>query len=497
MHNNIQTEGSLFEAIQTHHVFSDGKTFVDCTPNKNPALILEDFLAHKEQAHFSLAAFVKEHFTLPEPTTVSVDPSVHMENRIENLWHKLSQIPDQVESPYSTLLHLPHPYIVPGGRFREIYYWDTYFTSEGLAVSGHLDMVFNMAKNFAYLIETVGHIPNGSRTYYRSRSQPPYFCCMLDILERHQGRAAILEFIPALEKEYQFWMDGADELTPNSAYRRVVKLEDGSVLNRFWDDDNSPRAESYAEDLLLYQTASKKAQPSLYVNIRAACESGWDFSSRWCDRDADLTSTCTTEIIPIDLNALLYHIEKRLAELFATSHPAKANYYQQAAKQRQQAIQQFCWNATQQFYFDYRWTQQRQTKTMSLAATMPLFVKLCDQQQAAAITKHLTTSFLVAGGLVTTLTESAEQWDKPNGWAPLHWITIQGLLNYGEQDLAKTIAKRWITLNRDVFKRSGKMMEKYNVIDTTLFAGGGEYPLQDGFGWTNGIAIALIKMFAL
>ena len=169
--------------------------------------------------------------------------------------------------------------------------------------------------------------------------------------------------------------------------------------------------------------------------------------------------------------------------------------FQSLAEKRKQSIQKYCWNEVAQFYFDFDAVQNQQKKTMTLAGVFPLFVQLASAEQAAQVASIIKEKFLQPGGLTSTLETTGQQWDAPNGWAPLQWTTIAGLENYGYGALAGDIARRWIRLNADVFKRTGKLMEKYNVVDTGLEAGGGEYTGQDGFGWTNGVLLALMKKF--
>ena len=160
-----------------------------------------------------------------------------------------------------------------------------------------------------------------------------------------------------------------------------------------------------------------------------------------------------------------------------------------------QAIQKYFWNEEQDFYFDYDMATGSQTEIFSLAGLAPLFFNIASADQAKRVAAVVKEKFVKTGGVVATLETTGQQWDAPNGWAPLQWMTIVGLENYGNNDLAAEIAERWIRLNTDVFKRTGKLMEKYNVVDTHLEAGGGEYPGQDGFGWTNGVLLALIKKY--
>ena len=142
---------------------------------------------------------------------------------------------------------------------------------------------------------------------------------------------------------------------------------------------------------------------------------------------------------------------------------------------------------------DYDFKADKHTAIPSLAGMYPLTFKMATPAQASKAAKVINSQFLKAGGVVSTLTDNGQQWDYPNGWAPLQWMTIEGLRNYESDELANTIKERWIKLNRKVYKKTGKLVEKYNVVDMTLEAGGGEYPVQDGFGWTNGVLLKLMS----
>lgn len=479
----IQLEGELFERVQMEEVFPDSKTFVDSHPAFEPETILDKYKNEKNKPSFDLKKFVKDNFIL-NPTAggnLKLDDSRTMEEHISALWEGLLRKPDK-KAIAATLLPLPYPYIVPGGRFTEVYYWDSYFTSEGLIAADKYEIVENMVKNFAFLIENYGHIPNGNRVYYLSRSQPPFFCSMINLLYKERGLEAVIPYLPILEKEYNYWMDGD----------RAVEI-DGIKLNRYWDDNPSPREESYREDLCLCRKTKPSDEAAFYRNIRAAAESGWDFSSRWFRDEKNLSTIRTTELLPIDLNCIMYDFELKLAEYFSLSgKKPKADYYKDKAARRKQAIESIFWDSEKGFFFDYCFTEKKRTNTWSLAGLYPLFVKAATDEQAKSIAMHTQNKFLCDGGLVTTTNKISQQWDNPNGWAPLQWIGFIGLKNYGYDALANEIALRFVNMARNVFNRTGKMMEKYNVCDLSLEAGGGEYALQDGFGWTNGIVTALL-----
>ncbi len=486
----IESLGSLYSDVQSAETFHDSKYFVDCIPNKDISLILKEYERQKNTIGFDLKAFVGQHFILP-PEQASVYQSANKPiiKHLQDLWNELLRKPGNTGG---TLIPLPHPYIVPGGRFREIYYWDSYFTMLGLRVSKRIDIIEDMISNFAYLIDTIGFIPNGNRSYYLGRSQPPFFALMVSLLAEEKGDDVFNRFLPQLEKEYAFWMDGESSISkPGDVYRRVVRMQDQSVLNRYWDDQDSPRPEAYAEDIELAKKSGNDTA-AVYRHVRAAAESGWDFSSRWFADENKMETICTTDLIPVDLNCLLVFLEQSLSRAYTFQNkPVLAEQLGERAEKRKNAINQYCWSRENGFYFDYHFTAQQTTNSYTLAALFPLYFFIASPDQAKHVATVTESSFLQTGGVRTTLTQTGQQWDAPNGWAPLQWITYKGLKNYLFPRLAAEVRKRWMTTNEKTYEATGKMMEKYNVTDNNAHAGGGEYPNQDGFGWTNGVYLAL------
>src|SRR2546429_745694 len=445
--------GPLFHDVQLSGIFADSKTFVDARPRLAPAAIVARYASSHGAAGFSLQTFVEQNFELPRPVGEGfrTDTSQTMEQHIRALWSVLTRPPDTADER-SSLIPLPNAYVVPGGRFREVYYWDSYFTMLGLIESGRTDLVRNMLDNFAYLVQTVGHIPNGNRTYYLSRSQPPFFAAMVGLYAAATDTTQALRYLDALEAEYAFWMDGAERLAPGEAYRRVVKLRDGSVLNRYWDDRPQPRPESYREDYELGQTLPEARREALYRNIRATGESGWDFSSRWLREPKDLRTLETTELVPVDLNSLLYHAERTIAALRAfrgqSDDAEAARRSAAAAEDRRRALVAAAYDPAGGFFYDVRWrTRERVTDRPTLAAATPLYFGLATSQQGRAVAARLERDFLKPGGFVTTLIPSGQQWDAPNGWPPLEWLAIEGVRRYGRADLADAARARWLPLN--------------------------------------------------
>jgi alpha,alpha-trehalase len=442
-----QLYGQLFKDVQMQRVFPDSKTFVDAIAKDAPAIIVQRYQEEKQEPGFDLAAFVAQNFTVQRPKDSGYHsiPGQDVCSHIDSLWSVLARKPDRAD-PRSSLLALPYPYVVPGGRFNEIYYWDSYFTMLGLEESGRRDMALNMVRNFVSLITRYGHVPNGNRIYYLSRSQPPFFAAMVELIaDEASDRGAIYaEFLGALNEEYAFWMEGADTLVPGSAHRRVVRLNDGTLLNRYWDDRNIPREESYREDVDTAKTADRPPE-EVYRNLRAAAESGWDFSSRWLKDGKTLSTIRTTELVPVDLNSLMVQLETTLAKAYtAARKPEKAAEFNARAELREGAVRRYLWDPDEGVFTDYLWREEKPSGTVTAATLAPLFFGLATKAQAERVADVVRARLLKRGGVATSTVSTGQQWDAPNAWAPLQWIAIEGLSDYGEIALAEAIAERWM-----------------------------------------------------
>ena len=486
----VESLGDLFEEVQLQKIFPDSKYFADCIPRSDPGIIVAEYEKLKHNKNFDLKLFITTHFILPAETqTDYLSANKPLVQHLNDLWVFLKRTPTVYEG---TLLPLPFPYIVPGGRFREVFYWDSYFTMLGLQVSAHTDLIQSMVDNFAFMIDEFGFIPNGNRTYFLGRSQPPFFSFMVELLAEEKGEHIIFQYLPQLEKEYEFWMNGCNDLSASkNIHRRVVLLPDGSILNRYWDDKDYARPEAFYEDSII---AKKSGRPTdvVHRHLRAACESGWDFSSRWMRDGQNIESIEAADIIPVDLNCLLLHLEELLLKIYSVKQDAKRiKFFETVIQSRKASIQKYFWNEAEDFYYDFHFIDQKQTLKSTLAATYPLFCGVATNNQAQAVARRLEQKFLYKGGLITTLVKTGQQWDAPNGWAPLQWIAYKGLHKYGFSQLANTIRERWMTNCEKVYGDTGKMMEKYNVAEMTEKAGGGKYPNQDGFGWTNGVYLKM------
>lgn len=489
--------GDLFTAVQLQQIYDDGMTFIDLIPKKRMRQIKKEYLLKRDDPDFNLHEFVSEHFSAFSNAGTEEyhsNPDHSPREHIKELWDVLER---RNRRDRGSLVAIPYPYIVPGGRFTAQFYWDSYFTMLGLAADDRWDMVENMIKNATYEIRKFGFIPTANRTYYLSRSQPPFFSHMVKLLARHQNRTlTLLEYLPYMLSEYRFWVKGRRILSKEedvAAMRRVVRLQDGSILARYYDNKSTPRPESLREDIEAADDGDDTNNEKLYLDLRAGAESGWDFSSRWFKDENDLSSIQTTDIIAVDLNCLLYHLEMTIAETYQVMYqPLLARKFQRHADKRMHGIMKHLWNEEEQFFMDYNFREGKSTGRVTLAGVYPLYTKLATPAQAKAVADRLEKDFLKKGGLVTTLIENGQQWDSPNGWAPLQWVAIQGLREYGYHRLADKIKKAWIKTCVGLYESDGKMVEKYNVVDPASRGGGGEYTLQDGFGWTNGVLAALL-----
>jgi alpha,alpha-trehalase len=482
--------GPLLAAVQERDILADGKTFVDAMPKRPIAKIMADFQRFSGNDG-ELARFVSANFELPPAviaaTAVTANSDVPLRAHIRATWSNLARAPT-IGTTNSSALPVRHPHVVPGGRFREIYYWDSFFTLLGLIRDGERDLANGIVDAMTELIEQFGYVPNGTRTYYLGRSQPPVFYLMVALLG--EGDPAIAKRrLLAMKREHAWWMDGAATLQPGSRRDHAVRLSDGSLVNRYWDPGGTPRDESWREDVTTAAASSRPAA-QVYRELRAGAESGWDFSSRWLDGPC-LSSIRTTSIAPVDLNAFLFGLESAIA---ANGDGDDALIYGQLARERRAAMQQHFWSAKGGFFTDHDLDLEAPRPHSSAAMMTPLLVGLATQAQADATAQYVRDKYLAPGGLRTTLTATSQQWDMPNGWAPLQWIAVTGLRRYGHAELAREISRRWVTTVEQTYRQTGLIYEKYDV-ETGAIGAGGEYAPQTGFGWTNGVTADFIDSF--
>ncbi|KAJ7305359.1 hypothetical protein JRQ81_011293 [Phrynocephalus forsythii] len=524
--SQIYCTGQLLQQVQEAQLFEDDKHFVDMPLKASPDAVLEQFWMQvnatpggalpKEQ----LAAFVDTHFSPPGeelenwvPPDWTASPPLlgrildeklrSWAQKLNEKWRQLGRQmkPEVKTSPERhSLIYVPNPLIVPGGRFREYYYWDSFWVLEGLLLSNMTATAEGMIRNFLYLMDKLGHVPNGGRVYYKQRSQPPFLTLMVESYLRHTNSTAFLrESIGRLEAEYRFWQEN-----------RSVNVSVGGkeyVLNRYHVQVGEPRPESYWKDALLAVGLPRGAQRALWAELHSAAESGWDFSSRWFlpgppPLKATLQDTQPSAVLPVDLNAILCRAEQLLASFYETlGDHVKAKQFQAAHQERALAVRHLFWDEDTGAWFDYNLLRQRPNKAFYPSNLMPLWAECgVTPGDAGKVVSYLKGSSALSytKGLPTSLAHTGQQWDLPNAWAPLQQMTIEGLAKSSSpeaQQLAFTLAQQWVRTNLAVYERFQSMFEKYDVEGDGQPGGGGEYEVQEGFGWTNGVILQLLDRY--
>jgi alpha,alpha-trehalase len=515
--------GSLLSVVQSSHLFPDCKHFVDMPLKNDAATTLAAWRQLVAQTGGVivtdvLLAFINEHFDQPggeledhQPEDFNIEQSFdfiadptyrEFAKELHLKWPTLSRrVSEKVKSNpenYS-LIDLPNAFIVPGGRFRELYYWDSFWTIKGLITSNMFGTARGMIENMASLVDRYGFIPNGNRVYYLNRSQPPLLTFCVDA---YFAATKDLEFVakimPFLEKEMEFFM------------KNKLIQQDGwkSYLFQFKCVATGPRPESYREDVESAEHIECLLEKQrLWGDIAAAAESGRDFSIRWFGNEGPaankMGSMRTSAIVPVELNSIICGNLKIFSQFYTLmGQPAKAQIaYAQFILMRE-AIHQVFWNETHGCWFDFDLAKNKQIELFFDTNLFPMFTGCSHESlDGTKIVQYLTVNGILnySGGIPTSLIASAQQWDFPSGWAPMNHMIISGLATIGQTELAKTLAAKWVNRNYLVWKNSGgKMYEKYNV-ESECYKSKielGEYELQEGFGWTNSVILDLLRTFS-
>jgi alpha,alpha-trehalase len=363
-----------------------------------------------------------------------------------------------------TLIGLPGRYVVPsdGAMFQEMYYWDSYFTSLGLIGTAREQLVVEMAENMAYLLERFGVIPNASRYYFLSRSQPPFFTRQVRLaldIKRHRG-----------DVDCDRWLE------------RMVRLAEAEH-STVWMGTAQPHHRQIHRGLSRYFDIN-------HLDDLASCESGWDHSNRCDDR--------WLEHLPVDLNCILAVYEADLAAFHRElGNDDAASSWEAARERRIATIRSLMWDATSGCYLDYDVANKRRNPTVSLATFFPLWAGVATKAQAKRIVGEWYPKFLKPAGLVTSLRpKKGRQWAAPNGWAPLQMIAVEALRAYGFDQQATEVMRRWCDGTAAVFASSGAMWEKLNVVNVGGASEGGLYGNVQGFGWSNAAFVVFANALA-
>lgn len=418
--------------------------------------------------------------------------------------------PDSLPQP--GLLYLPHPYVVPGGRFNEMYGWDSYFIIRGLIEARELDLARGMVENFFFEIDNYGAVLNANRTYYLTRSQPPFLTSMILAVhdaDRNKDQVWLAKAYAYAQRDYQQWT-------------KAPKLAGGTGLSRYFDVGSGPVPEiaddpgyyTRVADWLVrhpqiktgYLAANSESgtgpeirvplcgqapcegsktvrfTADYYKGDRAMRESGFDISFRFGPFGGS-----THHFIPVCLNSLLYKAEKDLEEMARQlDRPQEALIWQHRASLRKQRINRFLWNPHLGIFTDFDFYRHRASSYRYATTFYPLWAGLATKAQAKAVMEHLAT-FECPGGIWMSNQQTGVQWDKPYAWAPIQMLAVEGMRKYGFAAEADRITKKFLTMVRENFLHDGTIREKYNGFtrSTEVDISAGYTSNVVGFGWTN------------
>lgn len=501
-------------------IFPDGMTLAYADPLRPYTDIVQSYEVESQESGFSDLEFFYKNF---KPVRLNELKDAEFGQTIDDFIEMVRPLLIKETGNVNGMdVELPADAVMAAlARFLQAYHWDSGYAGEGLASDGLHDVLRNIIINTEHEINEFGHPINGSAKFYATRPQPPHLALMLRRLEDQIGPEALTgSHLEALEIEHNYWMDGMEELEalPDDgeahAHRALVRLPDGTFVNRYWDDAEGPRLESYLEDV---ETANKvlETMPHLnveereikrqeiYKHIRAAAASGWDFSARWCESGGDLSTICTTDIIPMDLNSLLVIHENALADGYEAEaenvtgdqrveYLHRAKIYREMAVARSEAINEQCWDPEDEIYRDYNFAKDKQTEVVTSAMTYTLLAGVPSQAQAHGVMEALRDGapsdgvpLLREGGLIaTTVMDSPQQWDGINVWAPPNWTAIAGFAAAGHeyddeelQEFAHMIKLNFMYGIEVAFEQTDSIPEKIHGDNPRVPAGGGEYAL--------------------
>ncbi|KAK0657607.1 Six-hairpin glycosidase-like protein [Cercophora newfieldiana] len=594
----LYCQGDVLKAIELARPFSDSKTFVDMPTIKPVDEVIAAFgkLEQPLSNNSELNAFLAANFApaggeLEEVPNSELETNATFLEKVDDvvirefteavieIWPELTRryagASNNCTECANSFIPVNRTFVVAGGRFREPYYWDSYWIVEGLLRTGgaFTQISKNIIENFLDFVDTIGFVPNGARLYYLNRSQPPLLTEMVRIYVEYTNDTSLLErAVPLLIKEHEFW----------ETNRSVsVKAPDGKTytLNRYSVNNNQPRPESYRED---YNTANNQSyystsgkvyaentplndteKAALYANLATGAESGWDYTTRWISRPRDaledvyfpLRYLNVRDMVPVDLNSILYQNEVSIASFLRTQgNETGAKAWDDIAKKRSDAMYAVLWNSTLWSYFDYNITSQShfrfvpldedataaeralapndQQVLFNVAQLYPFWTGAAPDQLKnnplavqRAFSRVDTMLKEKAGGIPATNFMTGQQWDEPNVWPCLQHVLMEGLrktpATFGEddpayvavQDLSLRLAQRYLDSTFCTWYATGGstsatpklqglgeaaagiMFEKYGDNATNVAGSGGEYEVVEGFGWTNGVLIWAVDTF--
>jgi alpha,alpha-trehalase len=552
--------------IGAREKYEDGMMLACATPILPYDEVIERYVEERDQPEFSDVKFFEKYFALlpMDDESFIAEPGQSVEDYTLGIRDKFI-FPNTKQGYFD--IWLPHDRAVAGGgRFNmQSFLWDGYQMAKGYAADGRLDLVINILDNTEYEISTFGHPLNGSAAFYATRAQPDYFAHEVRLLSDRIGPEALVRYLPAMEKNHMgYWMDGMEELSmlPDDgkahAHRTLVRMPDGSFLNRYWDDAEGPRIESYKEDVDVATLAVEGLKGAVrearmrkvYQDLRAGAASGWDYSSRWFEDGSNIETINTTDIAPIDLNSLMAYNEETLAMAYEAAAEmddqerskwlemsgilqqgasaeaegysraecfAKSAMFQKMADDRKDAINTYLWDPKDKIFRDYNFEGQYQTAIVSAAMAYPLYVGIANEEQTLGVADAIERELLYEGGIIATTTESStQQWDggkrggkrSKNVWAPPNWAAVRGLARMAhlltaqgmEIDaerlfkLAEKVQANYMNGVKVAFLAQHMVPEKHRGDDPAKPANGGEYALVKVLAMPSETFRAMLKL---
>lgn len=560
--SRVYCSTDILDAVHSFDLFGDSKTFVDLPMLADPETILSAFEEVNSRDRDSVKGFLETHFgkldeeleewmptdwiCVPRKLARLAEPWRSWALDLNERWKDLGRVVSEkarIHPARSSLLAPKFPFVAPGGRFREPYYWDSYWIVDGLLACDMFETAKHIIDNLLAYVDDFGFVPNGGRCYYLNRSQPPLLSEMvvafIDAAVDSQQTTSLVDdlvsrALPLLEAEYEWWMR-------KGGGRVVVVGGRGNnyVLNRYYTNAQTPRPESYKEDLVTAAKIPPEKRPQLYGDLAAAAESGWDFSVRWMSRKEDstwsLANTVATNVIPVDLNAIMLRFERNLAALHefrsgesdagvpdrwrAARRAARLDVlqnddtcsssgsikYTAAANARLRAVEAILWRPDLGVWRDFHLGGDDKSRDVfdrrgAFASDFSMLWAGAsddddDEAQRAIVDRLRRSGLLQPGGILASLVETGQQWDAPNAWPPLQLLIHKGLRRLRVKEaanLANVTSKIWIDANFAAWNSTGNMYEKYDAYNPGAEGGGGEYTPQFGFGWTNGVVLSLL-----
>lgn len=476
--------GDMYKEILIMDTMGISRQIADGFPKSEIREIKLAFRKQKNDEGFDIQKFIKEHWKLsiPRETGYVANKTANIRDISSELWAALTY-DSANQADFSSLIALPNPYIPISGQETEMRYMDSYFIMVGLAADGNWDMVKQMLENCAYMIDNIGHVPETNRSYMTSRSGQPFFSHMVELLAKHEGDAIYTKYLPQLEKEHKYWHKEENELGEHNALGHTIKIGN-KLLNRYSDPNSEPRDEDFLND--------RKGGNNLYRVKRANSESGWMMSSRWLGDNKRMWTMFTRNLAAVDLNSLLYHLEKTILKSYVLSgNIENTETIQGRIDVRKMALDSLHWDGKKKIFEDVSYRNNERSGQATLAMLYPLFTNMCSQEQADGVASFVEGALLKDGGLMDTDDFTDFEWDAPNAHAPLQYIAVIALDNYGHKGLARKVAQRYTQTIENTFSATGRITEMYNLSESDPEEMAGKYEATDAYSWTLGVYLGL------